>query len=272
MKNEAEKLTLSFLEKHPVNAAQVLDTLDVNDIVLFIGSVPARLIAPVLEYMTPKTVSLCFVQLNAEHQGLILQNQSLHASLNILRHIAPEKRAPIYDIIPTRLAVRIKLQLKYSEGTVGSVMNTNVLMVNASQTAGKTLDTIRYHQDSSDSIIFVTDSSQRLKGFVEVTKLLRAEDKATVQQIMTPVSYSLQARASVNSVMNHTGWNHHDLLPVVDRENKIVGSLGYIELLNIPETSDSAKAITFNYLIVDILQIYTRAWLSVFNLFFDRRA
>jgi magnesium transporter len=268
---EYEKLTLAFLEKHPANAARVLETVGVDSIVEFFSETPVRIIAPVLQYMTPQTAAVCFIALPKEKQSLILQDMGAHASVSILRHIAPEQRDPILAALPTRLSVRIRMQLRYTQGTVGSLMDTNIFVANKDEIAKDVLKSIRKQKESDDTVVYITDSAQHLKGYVDIVTLLRCTPETKMQRIMKPADYSLAARANLGPTINYPGWNSRHSLPVVDKDNKIVGRISYSDLANRPVVADTNERRTFDFLLMNTLHVYWRGWISILNLVFEKR-
>lgn len=268
---EYEKLTLAFLEKHPANAARVLESEEVNHIIDFVTEIPVRVITPVLQNMTPPTAALCFIALPREKQSLILQDMGAHASVSILRHIGPQQRDSVLATLPTRLSVRIRMQLKYTQGTVGSLMDPNVFVANKEDIAKEVLKTIRRQKESDDTVVYITDSTQHLKGYADVITLLRCAPEIKIQRIMKPVDYSLAARANIASAINHPGWHSRQSLPVVDKDNKIVGRISYSDLVTRPADTDITEARSFDFLFTNTLHVYWRGWMSIMSLVFDKR-
>lgn len=268
---ETDKLTLAFLEKHPANAARVLDNLHIEDTVGLIESTPVRLIAQVLKNMTPHNAALCLARLQGEKQSLIVQEMGVSASLGILRHLSLAQRDPLLDLLPTNFSVRVRLQLKYPQGSIGSSMNTNVFVAYHDQSVDNVLDMIRRNKECNDTVVYVVDSLQRLMGFVDVTTLFRSPRQTKVRQIMTKAVYSVPVRAGLDTALNHPGWDNYRSLPVLDRENKVVGSLSYDTLLNRPVPSDQSETQPLHFMFSDIVNLYWRGWISVLNTFFEKR-
>jgi magnesium transporter len=269
---EFDKLTLSFLEKHPENAARVLNNLDVSQIVGLAEDTPIRVIAPVFQYMIPQTTASCFIALPAEKQNLLIQELGVNASVVFLRHVSPEQRNPVLESLPTRLSMRVRMQLKFPHGTVGSLMDTDILLARREDTAQDILDKIRQHKEYSESIVYAVDASQRLQGYADVAAIVRSTPDTKIQQIMKPAGHSLTARATIDAIVNHPGWSDQLSLPVLDRDNRVIGRLSYMELINRPVTVGATETQSLNYLVTDIMHLYWQSWISVLNLFFEKRA
>lgn len=271
MTTETDKLTLAFLDKHPANAARVLDNVDMDDTAALVESIPVRVIAPVFKFMTAQNAALCLARLAIEKQSLVVQEMGVNASLSLLRHMPQAQRNPLLDQLPTAISVRIRLQLKYPQGSIGSVMNTHVFVALHDQVIDNVIEIIRRDKDCSDTVVYVVDAAQRLTGVVTVTSLLRNPGETKMHQLMSKAVYSLPVRASLDTALNHPGWSRFPTLPVLDRENRVVGSLSYDTVLNRPMVSDPAEGQKLHFMFSDIIQLYWRGWITILNAFFEKR-
>jgi hypothetical protein len=61
-------------------------------------------------------------------------------------------------------------------------------------------------------------------------RLLKASHRLRLKDIMVRKTRSISAYAKADTLLKHPGWSERRSLPVVDRDNALVGALAYIRL------------------------------------------
>ena len=131
----------------------------------------------------------------------------------ILRHTDPDTRKSINEI------------LRYPEDSAGSLMTIEYVDLKRSLTVADAFTRIRRTGVDKETIYtcYVTDSKRKLKGYVTVKDLLLADETATIREIMEDNVISVNTHEDKEVVADL--FQKYDLvvLPVVDRENRLVG-------------------------------------------------
>lgn len=259
-----EELTQAFLSKHPDTAARVLENLAAEEVAALFAKLPVRLILPVIRRLTPSLTAQILLSLEFDQQVALISQLGPRYAANVLRNWTGERRARVFKSLPTLLSGRLKVLLEYAPDSVGSIMNTEFITANINQTIGDIETLVRNMKMDHQYDIYVIDDNLRLRGAVGIIKLLREDNNKTIRQIMDKNIPTISATANVAVVSNHIGWESRATLPVVDRDQHVVGTFQQAMCMEKPEIHDAANT-GYGYLASDILEVYWTGWKSIFG-------
>lgn len=223
-------LTYAYLEKHPIDAARVLEKIPAEAAASLLQSLPLRLAAPVLRQILPAISAHCLMLLDDTQIVGLLKGVGIQAGAAIIRQIDASSRARILPQLPTTHTIAYDLLLGYQEGTVGAWMDPHALTLTSEMTCGDMLDLIKRSKDASIATPFIIDHNQYLIGHIELADLLRANTKTSLVKLAKPSLHKLSAHALLLKLENHQGWRNTSSLPVIDHNNKLVGVMTYSAL------------------------------------------
>ncbi|MBK6631395.1 MAG: magnesium transporter [Betaproteobacteria bacterium] len=221
----SEELTYAFLEAHPSDAARVLERLAPAAAAALLQSAPLRLASPVLRQMLPLAGARCLERLDDADAAGLMSGAGAQAGVGLLRYLGAERRAKLLAQLPTTLNVAYELLLGYPEGTVGAWMDPRALVLPADMTSGEALDRVRRADETLVADPYVIDRNQRLLGYIELADLLRASDATPLTRLLRPSPHRLPAQALLDGLREHPGWRESSTLPVVERDERLVGAL-----------------------------------------------
>lgn len=225
------ELTFAFLEAHPADAARVIERLAPGSAAALLLSAPPRLAAPVLRQMLPLAGARCLERLeDAETTGL-LRGVGAQAGVALLRYLGAERRARLLAQLPTALTIAYELLLGYPEDSVGAWMDPRPLAFPSDMTVGEALERVRRADESFVADPYVIDRNQRLLGYVELGDLLRANGATSLARLVRQGPHRLPAQALLAGLPEHPAWHEAAALAVVERGDRLVGSLTHAALL-----------------------------------------
>jgi magnesium transporter len=220
-----ETLSFAFLEAHPADAARVLERIAPQNVAALLSDAPVRLAAPVLRAMLPPFVARCLEPLGDELVSALLRAMGPQAGVAVLHYLPEVRRAALLTQLPTAMAMAFRLLLGYPQDTVGAWMDPRVVVLAADTSADAALTRLREAQGEIDAVVFVIGPGQRLLGLVDLAELLRAQSDLPLSKLMRDAPFTLPARASIHGVEEHEGWDDFQILPVVERDQRLVGAL-----------------------------------------------
>lgn len=264
MPMKREELTQAFLSKHPDTAARVLENLAATEVAALFRELPVRLILPVIRRLTPAMVAQVLLSMEYEQQDSIISQLGPRYAANVLRNWSGEPRTRVLKALPKLLASRLRVLLEYTPGSVGSIMDTEFITANINQSVGDIEAMVRNMSMDHQYDVYVIDDNLRLRGAVGILKLLREDNNKTIRHIMDKNIPALSATANIASVSNHVGWESRITLPVVDRDQHVVGTFQQSMCLVKTESPDESTA-SYGYLASDILDVYWTGWKSIFG-------
>lgn len=220
-----EELSFAFLESHPLDAARVLERSAPQNVAALLSEAPVRVAAPALRAMLPLQVARCLETLPDDTVSALLRAMGPQSGVAVLHYVPESRRNILFAQLPTATSMAFRLLLGYPEDTVGAWMDPRVLALPADTTAETVLTRLREAEEDDHTRLFVIGTGQRLLGLAELPDVLRAAPDTPLSKIMRKAPYTLPARTALLAVEEHAGWDDHQLLPVVELEQRFVGAL-----------------------------------------------
>lgn len=93
------------------------------------------------------------------------------------------------------------------------------------------IDLVRQRQESLGGVLAVVDYDRKLVGMVELEQLLTSDENTLLSELTTSDVEPLSARSTLGEALNYKEWTRFSALPVVDRNNILLGVLTYRALL-----------------------------------------
>lgn len=169
--------------------------------------------------------------------------------LDIVDKMSPDDRAKLFDELPAKIVRRLRAELSpqereatslllgYESESAGRIMTPEYISLKEYFTVSQSLGEIRRKANVTETVysLYVTDSERHLTGIVSLRDLVVAEPEETVGEIM-----------SRDLVFVHTDTDREEAarviqrydflaLPVVDREQRLVGIITIDDVLDILE-------------------------------------
>ena len=221
---EVKGLSVAFVEVHPAESARVLESLPPSDSAEFLAAVTSRLAAPVLRHLAPAFCAKVVERLDDEAIVRLLETMGFQEVSQLLQRVPVERQTRLLGRLPVATAIAVRLLIGYPKGTCGAAMDPSPLVLAPEATVAEALEQLRQFEGDLGDCLFVCDSQRRLVGVMALGELVRAAPRVTVASVMSTPQHGLSALASVASTTQHPGWNHFHVLPVVERENRLVGA------------------------------------------------
>lgn len=146
----------------------------------------------------------------------------------LLRRLG-DRASRVIDRLDAGAADRVRVLLSWPDGTAGAIMDPDVSTVPVAATAGLVRDEIR-EAPPFGTRIYAVDAGQVLVGVVNVARLFEAADAEPVSMLLLPGLEWVRVEMPLPAVQAHPGWEHDDVLPVVDAARRLVGSIRHRRL------------------------------------------
>jgi len=218
-------ITIAFLQRQPAAAARALQELDPADATALLEQVPAGTAGPVLEIMAPWAAATCLENLEPSKAAALVRAMSTQGGASVTRLLPDALRSSVMEHLPRSAARALGATLAYPRDTVGSWMDHRVPTFLETARAREALRYLRTRRRKSGSVLFVVDAERQFVGVVDVADLLRAEEEATLADVVDRDVTPLSNRARLSSVVAAPGWDRFNVLPVVGRRQNFLGAL-----------------------------------------------
>jgi len=220
-----ERLANRLIEIDPDRAARQLEGLATDRAVDALTRLPRASAARVLARMAPRPGAGCMAELPPDVRRPVIEAMALDALVPLLRALPAERRPAILDALSASRSAALRRVLTYPAGTAGAWMTLRPLSVPVSATLGDARRRAFEEGARLREYVYVVDDEQRLVGVMSLRALwIRPEHEEVRAMMTTPVS-RLPARATVDAILAHPGWQTWSILPVVDADGVLVGIL-----------------------------------------------
>ena len=185
---------------------------------------------------------------------------SLHQTqvVQIVEAMSPDDRAELFDELPSGVVRRLLQQLSteerqataillgYPEGTAGRAMTIEYVQLREGLTVGEALSQIRREDEDKETVYYayVTDNNRKLVRVVSLRQLLFTIPSTLIQNIAS--DRVIKAKTEMTQADVAQLMKRYDLiaLPVVDREDRLVGIItidDVVDILEAEATEDIQK-------------------------------
>ena len=237
------------------------DIADLNQLKAELNELPAVDVGDYIEELPPERRAIAFRLLKKDQAIDVFEylppevQEELIGSLHdthvcqIMEAMRPDDRAALFDELPAGVVKRLVQQLSsterqatatilgYPEGTAGRVMTTEYVRLRQGLTVGEALSKIRLSDRDKETIYYayVTDDNRKLVQVVSLRQLLFTLPDALIRDIAS--DRVLKARTEMPQEEVARLMKRYDLiaLPVVDREDRLVGIVTIDDVIDILE-------------------------------------
>ncbi|MGQ4647617.1 magnesium transporter [Lyngbya aestuarii] len=187
--------------------------------------------------------------LDSSVQQALIEEFKRQEVIDIVDNMSPDDRVRLFDELPAKVVRRLLEQLSpkerqataqllgYGADTAGRIMTPQYISLKETLSVGDTLERIRSLANVSEMIyyLYVTDAARHLKGIVSLRDLVTAQPQQTLGEIMTRDVVYVDTDTDQEEVARLI--QRYDLLavPVVDREQRLVGIVTVDDVIDILE-------------------------------------
>ncbi len=245
-----EKALVKMLEDKKYTALRdVLLTMNPADIAALFAGLRENKMSLVFRLLPKELAAETFVEMEPDDQELLIRGFSDNELKAVLDELYVDDAADLVEEMPANVVKRILRQadpemrtsinqiLQYPENSAGSLMTTEYVSLRPDMTVGESILRIRRQGVDKETIYtcYVTQD-RTLLGLVTVKDLLLADDDDTpVENIMSTNILSVTTQTDQEEVARMFTKYNFLALPVVDRENRMVGIVTFDDAMDVIE-------------------------------------
>ncbi len=230
-------------DHHPALLAEILEQLSPEEVYSILHDFPLEYKAAVMGLLEPTTqLNVASMMEDSELASLINEMYSDERvdfikllpevrGANVLRQVARKEREDI-------------LQLgAHQEGTAGAIMTSEYIFLKEELTVREALDRIRLEAPDTETVYYayIIDDERLLTGFVSLRDLIMSASYVQLKDIMKRELVYAYVQDSQESVAQKLSQYDLIAIPVIDKDEKLVGIVTFDDALDVAEeeaTSD----------------------------------
>lgn len=222
---ELDPLVTSYLENYPAAAASSLQQLNATELSEFLAITPSGITAHILPHMMPTVAAEALTRLDVQLATDILAKMPNEAAVLTMRSMNRELHYTFYRKMPRVAALRLRLQMRYPEALVGSLVDSDAITLQPDQRVSDALKLIRGGKRRVAQQIYVVNKERHVMGYVDLTTLIANREWTPLSRIRQNIPVVLNTRSPLRTVEELDAWLSFDSLPVVDRLGSFQGVL-----------------------------------------------
>ena len=242
-----EALNVLLEEKKYNEFIPLINSLNHVDIADFLQQLSDIPLYKVFRMLKKDIAADVFAELDSEFQQQIIDSMKDSEISSFIDALAMDDTVNMLEEFPANVVDRILKStapelrkeinrfLKYPEGSAASVMTSEFVRIKSHFTVAEAVSYIRKTGIDKETVyvIYVTDSSRKLLGIVELKDLLFSAEDATIESIMDSAVISASTHDDQETVANMI--SKYDLLalPIVDSESRLVGIVTVDDALDV---------------------------------------
>ena len=227
----------------------ILNTMNPVDIAAVVEDLQSEKTALLFRLLPKETAAETFVEMDEETQQLLIHGFSDTELKEVIDELYVDDAVDLIEEMPANVVKRILRQadpqtrkeineiLKYPEDSAGSIMTTECVILRPKMTAEEAIKRIRRTGIDKETIYtcYVSDSSSTLIGIVTIKTLLLSDDDEVIENIMETNVISVNTLDDQEEVAQMFNKYNFLALPVVDKENRLVGIVTVDDAIDVME-------------------------------------
>lgn len=256
-------LSQKYLLDFPVEAARVLENVSNEDVAAFISELHLHTAVPVFAAILPEKAAACLELTKELFAVKLLSEIPVSSQARIYRHFNTTKQETLMALMPAKTQKLLKQYLSYPAFSAGALLNHMIDILPDSVTVADAIRRIEHLDHPVNCEVYIVNESHQLVGIIELGRLLTSGHHLRLRQVMTSKTQAVSVRALADSLPNHPGWLSRRRLPVVERDNTLVGALEYRQL---QEVMGKTGSVSRPDPVEDLLSLTRLYWISLAQL------
>ncbi len=221
---DRETLRTVLASVHPVDLAESLDDVDLEDRVRIFELLEPEVAAQVLAAMPHDYKVELVEKLGEQKLGGIIERMPDNAVADILDHLPHHKEKLVLQSVDTNKAVDLQVLRQYPPNTAGGRMTRNFVAVPAATTARQVIEQIQGAVDPHTvDFIYVTDEQNHLQGISSLARLMLHKPDEQIGSFMRKEISFVGPTTDQEEVARLAQRYRIRAVPVVDAEMKMLG-------------------------------------------------
>ncbi len=218
-------LVRKFFETDLVAAAHSLETMDENEAINVIKSLPPSLSAHVFPLLPVSYAATLLKEVSNDHLKIIIETMDPQQAAAIFIHLPQEIRETFVGYLSEKTKKQIQELLTYPLNSAGRFMSPDFVAFHTEVKVKEAIQKIRLlsRTKAPNSYVYVIDSEQHLVGILNMRDLILAPNEEKLENIMRKDVIAVNVFMDRAEVARLLSDHKYFAAPVVDNSNRLLG-------------------------------------------------
>lgn len=236
-------------EKKYATLRDILSTMNAADVASLFEDIPEETV-PLLYRLLPKELAAdTFVEMEPDTQHMLIKGFSDNELKEVVDELYVDDAVDLVEEMPANVVKRILIQadaekrkmintiLQYPDDSAGSIMTTEFVELRPKMTAEEAILHLRRSGINKETInnCYVCAKGRQLMGVVTIRDLIMAGSDETMEELMEENIISVSTLEDQETVARQFSKYGFLAMPVVDREERLVGIVTIDDVLDVME-------------------------------------
>lgn len=212
-----------FAETYPADAAHVLEQTDALRAGQVLAALPAATGSALLQAMTPQAAAACLAGLPPASAAALIARCPTGPATPLLLCLDATARSALLRELPAKTATALRLALRFPAGSVGALIDPDVVTVRADMRIGEAVEIARRAPAALRKYLYVLDDSQHLAGVLDARQCVLQDAGRPISAVRHVELVALRARTGMHQARLLDAWDRFDVLPATDRHGVFLG-------------------------------------------------
>ena len=236
-------------EKKYATLRDILTTMNAADVASLFEDIPEETV-PLLYRLLPKELAAdTFVEMEPDTQHMLIKGFSDNELKEVVDELYVDDAVDLVEEMPANVVKRILIQadaekrkmintiLQYPDDSAGSIMTTEFVELRPKMTAEEAILHLRRSGINKETInnCYICAKGRQLMGVVTIRDLIMASSEETMEDLMEENIISVSTLEDQETVARQISKYGYLAMPVVDREESLVGLVTIDVVLDVME-------------------------------------
>lgn len=239
--DEIEQFRTIFLDLHPYDQALFYMELSKEERMKIYSYLSPLEVANLMEHIDLYDTEEFILEMDPRFSSAVLAEMATDDAVDVLNEMEKDKVASFLTIMDEESANEIKKLLHYEEKTAGSIMTTEYVAINKSQTVKETLEQLKRDAPEAETIyyLYVVDEDKHLVGVLSLRDLIISDEDTRIEDIMGENVVYVSVGKDQEEVAQMIRDYDFLALPVVDFRKHLLGIITVDDILDVMDEEAS---------------------------------
>lgn len=231
------ELKEKILSYHPYEISEALLELSKKERRRMYSILSPKEISYSISFLEIEDAFLLFNEMVPKYIVNIIQELDIDDAVDLMQELDESERAGYLKLMDAEHRENIKELLKYKDDTAGSIMNTEYINIDVTDTVAIGMKKLLEQAVTSATIytIYVTNKNDKLLGTLSLREMILARKNELIKEIMNKRVVSVETTKDQEEVAAIFMDYDFTSLPVVDKLNRLLGVITVDDVLDVIE-------------------------------------